>query len=150
MTQQLMSFGGTSAMRTASISASSETSRTVSLMEPELPENISVRLSFAEDLPPIEADAAQLQQAILNLLTNARDAMPTGGDITISTWLEGEMIGIGIEDEGEGFSDIALSRLFDETVFTNKALFTTKALGHGLGLPATKVMAEAHGGSKTV
>ncbi len=143
MTQQLMSFGRTTTMRRSSISASTEVSKTVTLLDPELCENISVRMNLGDKLPPIDADSAQLQQGILNLLVNSRDAMPAGGEITISTWLEGDSVAISVQDEGEGFSDTAILRLFDP-------FFTTKAQGHGLGLPSTRDMAEEHGGTLTV
>jgi two-component system cell cycle sensor histidine kinase/response regulator CckA len=143
MTQQLMSFGGTTSMRRASISTSTEVTKTVSLMDPDLSENISVRINLGEKLPPIEADSAQLQHSILNLITNSREAMPAGGEITISTRLVGDTVAISVQDEGSGFSDTALLRLFDP-------LFTTKAQGHGLGLPSTREMTEEHGGTLTV
>ena len=107
-------------------------------------EDFKVELSLQPDLPVIVADAGQLRQALSNLLTNAREAMPEGGTITISSSLlrlEGagvsspkpdeagtEFIKISVKDAGAGISGEALERLFEPAFAAGK-----KAGGTGLG-----------------
>ena len=93
-------------------------------------EGITVRRSLARDLPPMQGDPNALQQVVLNLLTNARDAMRDGGEIRIETgtvagrpgWLR-----LVVADNGPGIPLHRLPRIFDP-------FYTTKAQGTGLGL----------------
>jgi len=93
-------------------------------------EGITVRRSLARDLPPMQGDPNALQQVVLNLLTNARDAMRDGGEIRIETgtvagrpgWLR-----LVVADNGPGIPLDRLPRIFDP-------FYTTKAQGTGLGL----------------
>ena len=82
---------------------------------------------LAEDLPEINADADQLQQVILNLLLNSRDAMPGGGRLTVTTRATETDIHISVEDTGTGIDAAARKQLFDP-------FFTTKPAGKGTGL----------------
>ncbi|MEQ8847914.1 HAMP domain-containing sensor histidine kinase [Botrimarina sp.] len=95
------------------------------------------------DVPPgtpLWADREMLRRAVLNLLLNAMDAMPGGGEIVVTGceldgWYELE-----VADNGPGFDDTQRSRLFEP-------FFSTKESGTGLGLSVVAHMAEAHGGS---
>ena len=84
----------------------------------------------------VEADRAQLQSAILNIASNARDAMPDGGTLTIATRVEaGEgrrMVAIAISDTGEGMDTETMDRIFEP-------FFTTKNFGEGTGLGLSQV-----------
>jgi signal transduction histidine kinase len=82
---------------------------------------------LAEDLPEINADADQLQQVILNLLLNSRDAMPGGGRLAVTTRATETDIHISVEDTGTGIDAAARKQLFDP-------FFTTKPAGKGTGL----------------
>ena len=82
---------------------------------------------LAEDLPEINADADQLQQVILNLLLNSRDAMPGGGRLKVTTRATETDIHISVEDTGTGIDAAARKQLFDP-------FFTTKPAGKGTGL----------------
>jgi signal transduction histidine kinase len=82
---------------------------------------------LAEDLPEINADADQLQQVILNLLLNSRDAMPSGGRLKVTTRSTETDIHISVEDTGTGIDAAARKQLFDP-------FFTTKPAGKGTGL----------------
>ncbi|HAH30981.1 MAG TPA: hypothetical protein DCL44_01565 [Elusimicrobia bacterium] len=93
---------------------------------------IKIIRQFAPELPPVNADFQQLMQVFLNLLTNARDAMPDGGTLTISTRLTGPdsakmEVETSISDTGPGLPAEIINRVFDP-------FFTTKPVGKGTGL----------------
>ena len=91
------------------------------------------------DLPQIIADPNMLYQAFLNLLINARQAMPGGGRIMIELSANDSKIKIHFEDEGPGIQPDVLSKIWDP-------FFTTKETGTGLGLGIVKNIIEAHDG----
>lgn len=122
----------------------------LALLEYELKlKGIEVDLRLAEELPYILADQSQLQQMVLNLLTNARDAMPDGGRLTLKTSeIEPVITGndrvleLRVEDTGEGIPPEHRDKIFDP-------FFTTKSEGQGtgLGLSICQGIVEGHGGS---
>ena len=121
--------------------------RALSLLEHELKrDNIAVELKVAEKMPPISADHDQIQQVVLNVLTNACDAMKEGGRLTLSTEVvkkEGRgFLELRVEDTGRGIPKEHLDKLFDP-------FFTTKTEGQwkGLGLSICHGIIESHGGS---
>lgn len=117
---------------------------TLLLMEKQVSkEGIMVRRSLAPDLPPMEGDPNALQQVVLNLLTNARDAMDDGGEIRIETgtvdgrpgWLR-----LVVSDNGPGIPLEHLPKIFDP-------FYTTKADGTGLGLSISYGIVREHQGT---
>ncbi|MEZ4298406.1 MAG: ATP-binding protein [Polyangiaceae bacterium] len=91
----------------------------------------------------VELDESQLRQALLNLVRNAREAMPEGGTLSVSVRsIEPAAAEIVIEDEGVGIPEEVIANVFDP-------FFTTKARGTGLGLAVTREIIEAHGGHIT-
>jgi PAS domain S-box-containing protein len=121
-----------------------------------LPANIRVETHLQEDLPAIHADATQIEQMIMNLCANARDAMPAGGTIILRTRkmsLEsprvfsgielpaGEYVCIEVQDTGEGIHPEHLPHIFEP-------FFTTKPVGKGTGLGLATVYGTvlSHGG----
>jgi signal transduction histidine kinase len=90
-------------------------------------------------VPPALFDEGQLRQALLNLLRNAREAMPEGGVIDVSVRAEGMSVVIRVEDRGAGIPEEIRTRVFDP-------FFSTKGQGTGLGLAITRQIVEAHGG----
>jgi two-component system NtrC family sensor kinase len=100
---------------------------------------VNVIKDFESGLLHIKVDGLQMREAILNLVTNAVQAMPEGGKLSISTRNERDMIKIKIADTGTGMSKEAIDNLF--TPF-----FTTKSRGLGLGLCITKSVVQEHGG----
>jgi two-component system cell cycle sensor histidine kinase/response regulator CckA len=96
-----------------------------------LNEQIELVLDLAPALGAVEADAHQLEQIVLNLATNARDAMPNQGRLTIRTWNEDaaplRCVGFSISDTGQGMDPATQSRVFEP-------FFTTKPQGKGSGL----------------
>lgn len=102
------------------------------LMNDCLPENIQLELALAEQLPLVVIEPNQLQTALLNLVLNARDAMPRGGTLSIATAVEQgatEQVVLRVRDTGTGIAPEIRARLF-EPFFTTK----TGSQGSGLGL----------------
>lgn len=89
--------------------------------------------------PVVQADGARLHQVLLNLLLNAIQAMPRGGAVTVQIHAGEAQMSIVIEDQGPGFSAVALARL-------GEAFFTEKEGGMGLGLAVSQELCRAHGG----
>ncbi len=102
----------------------------------------SIAVRVAEHLPPALFDEAQLRQALLNLMRNAREAMPGGGPIEVGVVAEGMSVVVSVDDRGGGIPEDIRARVFDP-------FFSTKGEGTGLGLAITRHIVEAHGGSVT-
>jgi len=105
--------------------------------------NIEVRTFFSNNLPAVPLDAEALRQVLLNLLVNARDAMPEGGELILCTRQDQKSVFVEITDTGEGMSPDAAEHCFD-------IYFSTKRGGTGLGLPTAKRLVEYHGGTINV
>jgi len=107
---------------------------------------IVLRKDFAADLPALEGAAAGLNQVWTNLLDNAIDASPEGGEIRISTRREGERIAVSIADRGAGITPEDQKHIFEP-------FFTTKPAGAGTGLGldiARRIVESKHGGEITL
>jgi signal transduction histidine kinase len=106
---------------------------------------VALVLRVEEDLPLVLGDAGQLEQAFLNMVANALDAMPSGGTLTLEARRGGEQVEFRVSDSGVGISPEDLPRVFDP-------LFTTKAPGEGtgLGLAIVRDVLHAHGGRVAV
>ncbi|HEY5838903.1 MAG TPA: PAS domain S-box protein, partial [Pyrinomonadaceae bacterium] len=107
--------------------------------------NIEVLREFAGELPTIQADSQQLRQLFLNLLTNACDAMPEGGELTVRAALDASSataVALEFADSGKGIAAENLERIWDP-------FFTTKpeGKGTGLGLAICRRIVEEHGGT---
>ena len=101
--------------------------------------NVIIKRVLPEDLPPVMADSAQLQQVFLNLILNAYDAMPVGGEIEISAYKEKAQIIIRFEDEGTGIAPEDQENIFEPFI-------STKEGGTGLGLTVSYNIIAALGG----
>ena len=108
------------------------------------PENVQVNTDLPADLPSVFVDPRQVKRALVNLVTNAYQAMPEGGRLTIKTSeVSGKpprSVAISITDTGCGIPDENIEKLFEP-------LFTTKSKGVGLGLATVRNLVEANGGS---
>jgi signal transduction histidine kinase len=104
--------------------------------------NIRLQMSVAEELPAIKADAAQLEMALLNLITNALDAMPQGGSLSITATTCPDGVRVEVADTGGGIPAAVVDRLFEPWVTTKPA-----GQGSGLGLAIVRDVVRAHGGS---
>ncbi|HEY0968686.1 MAG TPA: PAS domain S-box protein [Opitutaceae bacterium] len=120
------------------------------------PKNITLRIQLTPDLWPVVGDPTQLNQVLLNLCVNARDAMPNGGQLTLTASnavideqyavmnkevASGRYVRVEVTDDGMGIAPDLIDRIFEP-------FFTTKALGHGtgLGLSTTPGIVRSHGG----
>ncbi|HJZ67613.1 MAG TPA: ATP-binding protein [Blastocatellia bacterium] len=102
--------------------------------------NVQLHTQVNEELPPIDADADQLQQVFINLINNSLDAMPLGGRLEVSTALVRDCVVIELSDNGEGIAEDQIDLIFDP-------LFSTKrGRGTGLGLTIVKQIISEHGG----
>jgi C4-dicarboxylate-specific signal transduction histidine kinase len=115
------------------------------VMNDALLRSIMLDLDLAPELPPVISDAIQLQQVILNLVTNGMDAVETAPvtkrKIVIRTWpaLDGRHVVLEVEDSGRGIMAADLDRIFDP-------FFTTKTEGMGMGLAISRSIVEVGGG----
>jgi signal transduction histidine kinase len=101
--------------------------------------NVVLHTIFDSSPVTVNADREQLWQAVLNLIRNALDAMPEGGELTVGTFLDSGQVRLSVKDSGHGMN-AELAR----EVFT--PFFTTKARGTGLGLTLVQQIAVEHGG----
>jgi two-component system NtrC family sensor kinase len=109
-------------------------------VRPELDASrVSLQMQLSPELPRVHADVAQLRQLLLNLVRNAREAMPSGGSLQISTKGGEGAVAIEVRDTGHGIPPERLQRIFDP-------FFTTKERGTGLGLAMAQEIAQEHGG----
>jgi len=108
-----------------------------------IPHNISVSWQADADLPDIQVDVEQMQLVFSNLITNAVQAMPEGGKLTITTQATADEMRVIFSDTGVGIAAESLDRVF-------QPLYTTKAKGIGLGLALSKIIIEAHAGTIAV
>jgi signal transduction histidine kinase len=109
--------------------------------------NIRLEYDIQPNLPPVEGDFNQLQQCVINLIFNAIDAMPQGGDLALTSRLDGDSdkVIITVRDSGRGIPPEILPNIFEP-------FYTTKNEGHGVGLGLSTVygIMERHHGSVNV
>ncbi|MGZ5434383.1 MAG: sensor histidine kinase, partial [Thermoanaerobaculia bacterium] len=104
--------------------------------------NIALREDFADDLPPVHGDPAQLEQLFLALMMNAIEAMPEGGNLRIAAARDGEGgMRIEIQDDGSGIPEEVLAHIYEPFVTTKEG-----SGGVGLGLAISRGIVERHGG----
>ena len=147
LTRRLLAFARRQPLRPAQIDVNELISDAVRLLRRLLGETIDVQLKLGADIWPIVADPAQLESSMANLATNARDAMPNGGQLIIETenrYLDeeyaathsdvrpGDFVVVEISDTGSGMSQETMSRIFEP-------FFTTKDQGKGTGLGLSMV-----------
>ena len=156
LTRQLLTFSRKQALIARPLDLSATVNEAVQLIERTLGAGIRIEVRFGADLPQIVADATMIEQAITNLALNARDAMPNGGTLSITTDLAeidlssarsnperrgGFFARVAVADTGSGIPSAILSRIFEP-------FFTTKEVGQGtgLGLSAVHGIVKQHGG----
>jgi signal transduction histidine kinase/CheY-like chemotaxis protein len=154
--RRLLSFAREEALDTADCDVAVTLGGIVEILRHTFPRQIAIALDVPADLPGMHVDKPRLEAALLNVATNAKHAMPSGGTLTLSASLEaspqigpdatnrlkGDFIRIDATDSGVGMSAATLAR-------ATEAFFTTKPAGQGtgLGLSATRSFAEESGGA---
>jgi signal transduction histidine kinase/CheY-like chemotaxis protein len=140
--RQLLAFSRRQALKPEPLNLNRLIHAMDELLSRSLGGNVAVHTDFAEQLWPVEVDRGELELVILNLVVNARDAMPKGGSIQIRTSnatlkekdFSGDCVRLDITDHGSGMSAETLAHAFEP-------FFTTKGIGMGSGLG----LAQAHG-----
>ncbi len=159
LTRQLLAYAGKGRFVVEPVDCSQVVREMTALLRTAVSKNAQVSLSLADSLPPVEADVTQLRQVVMNLITNASDALPeNGGLIHIHTGkvtvdadylascvpgsdtVPGEFVFMEVRDEGRGIDELTRMRIFDP-------FFTTKFTGRGLGLAATLGIVRGHKGA---
>lgn len=142
LTGRLLSFARGGLMQTGALDLRAVIADTLRLAQPALQHRIAINLDLPETPVPIDGDESQLQQALLNLLLNARDAMPDGGNVNIQVVVDNEVATLVVQDDGPGMDANTKLRIF-EPFFTTKP----KGSGTGLGTSITYGIVKSHGGS---
>ena len=142
LVKQLLAFSREQTMQPKVLALNGAIAEMHQLLSRLVGEGIDIRLENAPDLWPVNADESQLTNAIMNLVVNARDAMPKGGTITIRTANQtvshamplgaaimpaDEYVRIDVTDQGSGIAKEHIGKIFDP-------FFTTKPVGQGTGL----------------
>jgi PAS domain S-box-containing protein len=156
LTRQLLAFARRQILEPRDIDLNLDITETLSLLEKVIASNIEIRIKLTPGLPVIRADPTQIEQVIMNLCINARDAMPQGGRLIIETgeftfdeqYLSaqehakpGAYAMLAVTDSGIGMDAATLDRIFEP-------FFTTKETGKGTGLGLATVygIVQQHGG----
>lgn len=157
LTRHLMNYARQDLIETELLDMNDIVKESVSFLEQSLEKNIRLQTDLDPNIGPISGDKSMILQAIINVALNAKDAMPEGGEIKLSTsrfdasedfarehpgTAPGPYVQLLIQDTGEGIDEEVLSKVFDP-------FFTTKSgsAGAGLGLPMVYNIAKTHGGS---
>ena len=127
LTRQLLSLSRKDPVSRRVISLNDSVRLTGRLLGETLNRNIHLEFDLTEEPANIKADETQIEQILLNLAINARDAMPEGGRLRFSTRCEGSEIVMRVSDTGSGMEREIMSKIFDP-------FFTTKDKSHGTGL----------------
>ena len=151
LTQQLLSFSRRSPLKVEVIDLAARIRGMDVLLDRITNDAVSLEFVIAPGLWPVEADPSELEVALLNIVINARDAMPDGGTIRLvagnepGTDGQDDTVRIAISDSGTGIAPDMLERIFEP-------FFTTKGAGHGTGLGLSQVygFARASGGEVKV
>jgi CheY-like chemotaxis protein len=156
LTNQLLAFARVSKGQRQPLNINTTVRDTVELLQRTIDKAIVIEMDLQDDVPLVEGDSTQIYQMVMNLCVNARDAMPKGGTLTLTTRYKyvppskslrrlqvepGHYVNIRIQDTGTGMDEQQLQRIFDP-------FFTTKEMGKGTGLGLSVVygVVKGHGG----
>lgn len=156
LVRQMMVFSRKDPVQSQLVDFKEVTDETIKMLRSVMPSSIKINVDFADNLPMIKMDAVQLQQIMMNLFLNAKDAMEGEGTLDIKLgWqrkidaeclachkhLSGDWLELSVSDTGHGMSDEVLQRIFEP-------FYTTKEVGKGagLGLSMIHTLVENHYG----
>ena len=131
LTRQLLAFGRRQVLHPTLVDLNAVVRSTARLLEPVVGERVRLEIDLEEDLPSVKADVGQLEQVLLNLGLNARDAMPMGGTLRIAT---GSVDGNGARQAQVAFIDTGVGMDTETAAHVFEPFFTTKRGGRGTGL----------------
>jgi signal transduction histidine kinase len=160
LTRQLLAYAGKAQFYLERVHLTRLVRQITGLIETSLPKNAQLRMALEDDLPPVEADPAQLQQLVMNLVINAAEAIgqENSGVVVIGTGVRelsedlvqtqyadagivaGRYVSLEVSDTGCGMDAATQARIFDP-------FFTTKFTGRGLGLAAVSGIVRGHHGA---
>jgi len=161
LTHQLLVFAGLGALSTAAVSLPCIVGESLELLKTGLPTNVQIQAEISAELPAIEADSGQVSQLVMNLVTNAIEALDGCGVVAIRTTvqrLSAEALGefqhakgakpgsfgvLCVQDSGSGIDAATITRIFDP-------FFSTKFSGRGLGLASVLGIVQGHRGAMRV
>ena len=131
LTRQLLAFSRRQVLDVRNVDLNAVIRDVSVMMRRLVGDHVRLVEQLDEHLPPVAVDPNQFEQVVVNLVVNARDAMPLGGTITLRTALEQSngqrMAVLKVKDTGEGMDEATKARIFEP-------FFTTKEMGHGTGL----------------
>ena len=157
LARQLLAFGRGHVVRRETVDLNAAVAATGKMLRRLIPSGIQLTTVLADELAPVNADGGQLERVLVNLVLNARDAMPDGGTVIVETmhvevdaWPRGWATGLApgayvmlvVHDTGTGIDPATQERIFDP-------FFTTKEVGQGtgLGLPIVYGIVQQSGGA---
>ncbi len=159
LTREMLAYSGRGGFEIVPVQVAALTRELGQLLAASIPKKVRMVFDLADDLPPVRADAGQLQQVIMNLISNAAEAIgEASGTITVRAWIgpvdrrdpglidtdqplgAGSYLHLEFVDTGCGMDDETRARIFDP-------FFTTKAAGRGLGLASVLGIVRSHGGA---
>jgi CheY-like chemotaxis protein len=163
LTKQLLAYAGKGRFVIEAADLSALVRQISALIQSSIPKHVTLRLDLQEPLSPVEADTAQLQQLIMNLVINGAEAVPEGrqGSVVVMTREQtvdaeyiadmlgesdiapGQYVMMNVHDNGAGMDAATIERIFDP-------FFTTKFTGRGLGLAAVQGIVRGHKGTLKV
>jgi PAS domain S-box-containing protein len=127
LTRQLLIFARRDVPRPVLLDVNAVIGGIEKILRHAIGEHIELHVTLGDRVPPVRIDPGQLEQVLLNVAVNARDAMPNGGTLTIATKREGDEVDIALQDTGIGMPPEVKARAFEP-------FFTTKPVGVGTGL----------------
>lgn len=141
LSNDFLRFARIRELHTKPITLDEVVSRMIDFLGPTAKQrNVEINWFPEADLPPVCLDADLFEQALLNLMLNAEQAMPDGGSLTLIGRCEGARVYLDVIDTGVGIAAEAIPKLF-------RPFHTTKPDGSGLGLATTRKIVLAHGGT---